>query len=219
MATKHKLKKQDKNIIIFVVLGFVILTIAGFAIVGGAVGHLMGDLNDNLNNPPDAEKIWNDGDYHDQTILIQKYYDTKIVDRKTDTDKKTDSIKLSTNQGWDFWFFCKKASNFGHDCYYRSADSEEDRSFGEILYEMSRDEITRLANAYGGQKIEGNTYEFETEDDKKAFAEDVARLDVVKPSVEICKELRKQDSFYCRSVTPVKISNGSKSAIDIYSLI
>ena len=226
MTAKQKLKQQDKNIIIFAIAGLVVVIVAGFAIVGGAIGYLMGNLNDNLNNPPDAEKIWKRGEYqYDETALIQKYYDTKIVDRKTDAEEKTDSIKLSTNQGWDFWFFCKKGSNFGNDCYYRNVDSEENHSFGELLYEMNQDKIAELAEKYNGRKIRQDMYGFRGDEYKKAFAEEVAKIDTIEPSVGVCKELRiKTMDDYCLSITPVKVGNDPKytdviNDADIYSFI
>lgn len=226
MIAKQKLKKRDRNFIIFAAIGFAILIIAGFVVIGGAIGYLVGNLNENLKNPPDAEKIWKLGEEpYSQTALIQKYYGTKIIDRKTDAEKKTDSVKLSTNQGWDFWFFCKKGSNFGNDCYYRSIDSEENRSFGGLLNEMNQDIITELANKYGGQKIRQDTYGFGDEEKKKAFAEEVAKIDTVKPTVEICKEIKRETrDYYCLSITPIKVGNDPRytdliNDADIYSFI
>lgn len=161
-----------------------------------------------------AEKKWLEGSTEgsiddNYTTIIQEFYDTEITDRQRDW--RTDSIKLSTNAGFDFWYKCHGPRfDVGAKCVFMNADGTEAYRFGELLFYANSDKIIQLANKYHGHFDEKDVYagidgiSFDDSYDTFSFIDELKQIKSIRIASEICESSQWKGSN-CWFWSPVDI--------------
>lgn len=158
-----------------------------------------------------AEKKWLEGSVKDDyTTLIQEFYDTKITDRQRDWH--TDSIRLSTNAGFDFWYKCYAPRfDIGAKCVFMDTNGTEVARFGDLLFRINSDKIIQLAHKYHGHFDEENLYyyndvSFDDSYDAISFIDELEQVESIRIASEICESSQLTTiSKPCESLSPVDI--------------
>lgn len=197
-----------------------LLIFAGISVVTGIGVFILGIFFTSIPKGT-AEEKWLAGN---DTKSIASAYGTTIANREH--SMAVDSIKLTTADGWSFWYTCKNGGDRGYYCEYSTEkDSKRFSGFGDLLYSMNRTEIHKLADQYNGVFTEDSytlrTVEFEQYSNASSFATAVRNL--IYPASNACSTYKSMDrnvraTENCYAFSPVTVAYQGYSGLEEHDI-
>lgn len=210
-ANSNQKSNKKPLIIIGIIVAALALVIGYFVIIHPKIMAQVSNL---------AETKWKEDPLYQK---IEKAYGLNITERGASNSGIY--IKLESTSGFNFYFYSKAHLDITSYRFMTEKDGTEYMDIDDILYILNKDKIHALADKYSGtftkDDNEFRIVAFKTANDRSAFANAVANLDMIKPAAEICKanpDYDKNDKK-CDTISPiVSIKNKLYDFSDSYQL-